>query len=801
MLIATHIYSTAPTKGGPTMIRKTLKFCVSLSTLALMSGQAFAQAAAEEDSGGIADIIVTAQKKSENLQDVPISVAAVTSEALADLHASSLQALQGTVTNIEIGNFSNTPNTAVFTIRGIGIIEPDPYAGNTVSIVNDGVPQYFSMGALLDLYDVNRIEILRGPQGTLFGANTTGGVVNVVNNAPTDKFEGRVDASYGNYNHFNGGIVLNTPLGENLAARFSVSHDQRKGWVTNVFDGSDLGKRNVTIIRGAIKYDSGNVDLTLSGEYDRARNGAPVVVAGDFPGEAEFVPAGFRGMYTSPCLPAGQRCHAPAKYFSANDQGYFQNNGGTGDATPDRSDMDTYRGTLTMNIKDTGIGDITSVTGYKKFKLVEFTDQDGTPVFLIDTRRQTRGWQFSQELRSSANIGDKVNIIYGGYYQKTQYDHFQHLLIDFAGGATYNALANTVTKGLTGLFQRNLQDQENSSISAFAQSYINLNDRLRLQAGIRYTHERTSMLASTATTLAGGGVSTYDGTSPAGVANISLGTVAPARGTKSWNNVGWKIGLDYKASDDILLYAYWARGFKSGGFTGRIGIAQDLGPYNPEHVDTFEMGIKADLLDKRLRFNLATFYTNYRDMQLAQIYFTGTGANLVQGNTIINAATSHIKGFELDLTAAPARGLTLKASLAYLDATYAKFPFLLPSGATLDLKGQRLQNAPEWSASAGFNYEFDLGPAVKGRLAANYSFTSEKLLTSIIDVARARVQPQHLVNANVDIMPMENLTVGVYATNLFDNRYINSVFDAPGTLGLVNYAPPRQWGVSLGYKF
>jgi iron complex outermembrane recepter protein len=797
------------------MKRHMVYLACGISALALTVAPALAQTA-EDSSGGIEEIVVTAQKKAENSQDVPISIAAVTGATVEDLHAASLQGLQGTVTNVEIGTFSNTPNTAVFTIRGIGIIEPDPYAGNTVSIVTDGVPQYFSMGALLDLYDVDRIEILRGPQGTLFGANTTGGVVNVVNKQPEiGKLGGRIDLSYGNYRHFNAGAVINAPLGENVAARFSVSHDQRKGWVTNVFDGSDMGKRNVTIFRGAIKYDAGNFDMTLSGEYDRARNGSPVVVAGDIPGEAEFVPAGFRGMYASPCLPAGQPCRAPDQYFSANDQGYFQNTGTAGDATPDRSDMDTYRGTLTMNLKNTGIGDITSVTGYKKFKLFEFTDQDGTPVFLIDTRRQTRGRQFTQELRSNANIGDKVNVIFGGYYQNTHYDHFQHLLIDFAGGATYNQAANTVTKGLIGLFQRNLQDQDNNSISVFAQTYVDLTDKLRLQAGIRYTHEKTSMLASTETLMRAatlacstpedqGGDPTQCPGSPIdfdATGGISVGLVAPPRGTKSWSNVGWKIGLDYKASDDVLLYAYWARGFKSGGFTGRIGIAQDLGPYNPEHVDTFEAGIKADLLDRHLRVNLATFYTNYRDMQLAQIYFIGSGANLTQGNTIINAAASHIKGFELDVTAAPVSGLTLRGSLAYLDAKYSKFPFLLPSGATLNLKGQRLQNAPEWTATAGFDYEAELSGGMKARLALNYTYTAEKLLTSIIDVPRSRIQPQHLVNANIDIKPIEKLTIGFYATNLFDNRYINSVFDAPGTLGLVNYAPPRQLGVSVGYSF
>ncbi len=761
-----------------------------LSLLALVPSPASAQAPAAEESG-IADIIVTAQKRSESLQVVPISVAAITGDAITDRAAVTLQGLQGVVPNVEIGNFSNTPNTAVFTIRGIGVIEPDPYAGNTVGIVSDGVPQYFSMGALLDLYDVDRIEVLRGPQGTLFGANTTGGVVNVVNTQPElGVFKGKASLGYGNYNHFNGGVALNAPLGEFVAARLTVSHDQRKGWVTNVVDGSDMGKRNVTIFRGAVKFaPSTDFDLTLTGEYDRARNGAPVVVAGDLPGEAEFVPAGFRGMYVSPCLPAGSPCRAPDKYFSAND------GGGLG-LVKDQSDMDTYRGVATMNIRETAVGDITSITAYKNFKLFEFTDQDGTPVFLIDTRRQTKGWQFSQEVRSDIAVNDSIDLLVGGFYMKTHYDHFQHLRIEFGGGVTYNSVLNTVTKGFPGLFQRNLQDQDNHSVSGFAQTDIKLSDKLKFQAGLRYSYEKTEMLASTETSFAPGGVSTFDGTSPAGVPNTVIGTVAPPLGRKSWNNVGWKLGLDYKPADDMLLYGYWARGFKSGGFTGRIGVPSDLGPYDPEKVDTFEVGYKADYLDNRLRTNFAAFYTNYRNIQLAQIYFIGT----VQGNTILNAASSRIKGFEAEVIAVPVNGLTLTASIAHLSAKYKKFLFLEPSGAATDLSGQRLQNAPKWSGALGFNYEFPIG-GMEGRLGANYTFASEKLLTSIKDVPRSRIQAQHLVNANVDVKVTDAITVGIWGTNIFDNRYINSVFDAPGTLGLVNYAPPRQFGVSSKFVF
>ncbi|MFD2137525.1 TonB-dependent receptor [Novosphingobium resinovorum] len=160
---------------------------------------------------GLQEIVVTAQKRSENIQSVPIAVTAVTGEAIENLKAVDLKGLQGTIPNLQINNFTNTPNSAVFTIRGIGVVEPDPFAGNTVSIVQDGVPQYFSMGALLDLFDVDRIEVLRGPQGTLFGANTTGGVVNVMTRQPTGTFGVRGEVTYGNWGRMDIKAAVDAP--------------------------------------------------------------------------------------------------------------------------------------------------------------------------------------------------------------------------------------------------------------------------------------------------------------------------------------------------------------------------------------------------------------------------------------------------------------------------------------------------------------------------------------------------------------------------------------------------------------
>ena len=349
----------------------TLAAVLTMPALAHAQDQAADQAAPQ---GGLNEIVVTAQKQSESIQSVPISITAVGGDQLSDMQVTSLQALQGSVPNVQIDNFANTPASAVFTIRGIGVIEPDPYAGNTVSIVVDGVPQFFSMGALIDTYDLERVEILRGPQGTLFGANTTGGVVNVVSGQPTGEFGGYVKAAYGNWDRFDLSGSIEMPLVEDLASvKLSGLHTERDGWVTNVWNGEDMGSRNVDAVRGQLLVTpTPDLSITLQGEYVAGRNGAPVVVNGGLPGEANYVETGtfWNGaelpQYESPCSVRGQPCEAPDKYFAGNNQ------------VPDQSDMDTYFGVATIEWAATPLGDLTSITGYKEFTLFEYTDQDGT---------------------------------------------------------------------------------------------------------------------------------------------------------------------------------------------------------------------------------------------------------------------------------------------------------------------------------------------------------------------------------------------------------------------------------------
>ena len=753
------------------------------SALTLTSGAVHAQTE-PQDGSGIADIVVTAQKRAENMQSVPISVSAVGGEQLANMQVTTLQALQGSVPNVQIDNFANTPASAVFTIRGIGVIEPDPYAGNTVSIVMDGVPQFFSMGALLDMYDVERVEILRGPQGTLFGANTTGGVVNVVTRQPSMEFGGQIKAMYGNWDRFDISGSVNIPLvADTLALKLAGIHTQRKGWVTNVFDGSDMGSKNIDAIRGQLLFTPApNVKMTLQGEYVAARNGAPIVVNGAVPGEANYVAPGVSHngsvlpMYQSPCLPAGSRCKAPAKYYSGNNE------------VPDQSDMDTYFGVLTTEVDDTALGDLTSITGYKKFTLFEYTDQDGSPKTNNATRRRTEGWQFSQELRSAFSLNDAITGVAGLFYLKTHYDHYQMYHLDFAA---------------PGLAQYNMQDQGTESLSAFLQTYFQVTDRLKLQGGIRFTHDKIRARSTLDYAMNLPPLTSPDFAVAPGIGDLnSVPHQIDTGGRKSWDNVGWKLGADYEIGPNQMIYASWARGFKSGGFTGRIGVVQDGDtPFGPEKVDTFEVGVKADLLDRRLRINLAAFYTNYRDMQVAQIYFDS--ATNVQGNRILNAAKAEIKGFELEVQAVPVDGLTLRGSLGYLDTKYKEFLYFDPVTATIfDLKGAALQNAPKWAATAGINYAIDLSGGSKIVADVSYQYTSKKYYTAILNTPRSEIQPTHYVDALLTWRaPGDRFQIGLWGKNLLDKRYISTSYDSPGYAAIVGYAPPRQYGASVTYNF
>jgi iron complex outermembrane receptor protein len=710
-------------------------------------------------------IIVTAEKRVENEQNVPISIATVTAKEIEDAHTVNLESLTGAIPNVQIGNFSNNPQSAVFSIRGMSVSDPDPYAVQTVTVVQDGVPLVFNMISLPSLFDIDRIEVLKGPQGTLFGANTIGGVVNIVTAQPTGQYDGKAEVTAGNYNRVDGSVALNFPIADDLAGKVTFMHHGEYGYVTNIVDGHPMGNQDDSDVRAYLKWTpSDTFNATLIQEYDQIRDGSPIVVAGDTPGDVQYVPAGtvFPGsvlpMYQSPCYPpANSICRAPSTYYSASE------------GVPDLEDADLYATTLTMNWKSP-IGEIVSITGYRRFTDNNYTDQDGTPKFQDATNRITSGYQISEELRDSFSPTDKLQLLVGTFEIYDHYHHEQNYLIQFAE---------------PGFSQIILQNESTRSESLFVQSYYDITDQLRFQAGLRGTSETTEMTANTLNYL-----------NPDGIASFTGGVPIPgsfvANGERTWNNVGGKTGFDYKWNPNVMNYLYYARGFKSGGYTGRLALPTDIGPYDPEYVDTIELGLKADWLEHTLRTNLAVFYNKYHNLQLAEIYF---------GNSIVNAAQAKTQGVELDITALPIEHLQLNVSGGYLDATYTNFPYRATATTTIDLNGQTLQDAPEFSGNAGFLYTIPTG-AGKTALGVQDRYVGRNYQNSILATARSQIQAMNYVDGTLDYTSGDGRWgLGIWARNMFNKHYIASVFDAPGTLGLVNYAPPLEWGGTFRYKW
>ncbi|MEO0032307.1 MAG: hypothetical protein RIS94_2065 [Pseudomonadota bacterium] len=732
------------------LLASTTIFATGLTTSAALAQDATQPA----NGGGVEEIVVTAQKRAENMQKVPIAVTSVSGAALERAQVKDIQGLANSIPNVQINSFSNSPDSAVFTIRGVGVNDADPYVGTTVSVVVDGVPVGVNTGALLSLFDIERVEILRGPQGTLFGANTTGGVVNVVTKQPTGVFGGEAQVVYGNYNRLDLNAAMNFPIAEGLAGKISVLHTGSDGFFRSYTDGHRLGKRDMTALRGYLKYNSGGYDATLIGEYDRTRNG----------GQTGVLIAGPNDLFYQP---------------GETGSGFNFKRGMSSDQ-PDYNNRNSYSATLTQNL-DTGVGKLVSITSYRKYDNDLYSDDDAVTAVLLQTHRVSNQHQFSQELRLHTDLTDRIKMVLGGFYFDQEYDLQQQTKLDGF---------------LKGLGQPQSQHQKNWSISGFAQFYGQITDTLRVQAGIRFSHEKTSAVSTTANsfTTVEGGYSQYGDP-------IIPDSLIVATGAKAWDNVGYKVGLDWQATPSVLLYGYYARGFKSGGFTGRIAVAQDVGPFNPEHLDTFEAGVKADLLDRHLRLNLAAFYNDYKDMQVTQnlTYLDGKNSAAIR-----NAGGAKTKGFELEATVVPVEGITLNGAVAYLDAYYTKYDtFVLDANGdtvAVSYAGNRLMNAPKWNASAGFTVKQPLG---SGNVTATgqYTYTSSKF-TAFTDRPTELVAPVNLVNATLSWAPEgEAWSVGVWGRNLFNEKYYGQKLTLVGIGTLASLGNPREYGLDFKVRW
>ncbi|MFV0278949.1 MAG: TonB-dependent receptor [Parahaliea sp.] len=727
-------------------------FAQSLPTLSTL---AVAVIAASQAAAQLEEVVVTAQKVQQSMQEVPIAVTALTGASLAQQNITNIEGMSNSLPNVQINHFSNSPDSAVFTIRGVGVNDADPYVGTTVSVVVDGVVVGVNTNALQSLFDIERVEILRGPQGTLFGANTTGGVVNVITKQPTGELGGEVQVNVGNFDRLELNGAVNFPITEQLAGKISLLHTEQDGYFKNYLNGDDLGSVDTTSLRGYLKYEKDDYNATLIAEYGRFRNGSQTNRNISSPSMVLYLP--------------GQTSDEPI-YRRGQNAGF-----------PDQNDKDVYALTLTQNWS-TNSGDWVSITSYREYDQDLYSDDDATTEQLLQTNRTTDHWQFTQEIRDSFELGERLRMTAGAFYLQQEYELNQETMLDGFGRGT-------------GQPQR--QEQENWSASVFAQAYYSLSDALTLQAGVRYAYEETEALSLTSIsfTATPGSLSSFDDP-------VIPSTVVIAEGEESWGEVGYKLGLDYQLNDDVMVYGYYARGFKSGGFTGRIVVAQDIGPFDPEFLDTFEIGVKADLFERRVRANLAVFYNEYQDMQVTQnvTYPNGNNSASVQ-----NAGEASSSGAELEITAYATDNLVFNLAAAYLDAQYDEYDTtaLDPvSGVleTISFAGNPLMNAPRWSGNVSANYTLPIAGG-EADFFAQVTHSSEKV-SNYTAYPEEVVGEITLVNAKISWQPDSGKWgVGIYGRNLTDKEYfLQKQWYAP-TFGIAALGTPREYGIDFNYNW
>lgn len=780
-------------------LKSTLRFTLGMALASAIAAPAFAQTAPADEEGGIRDIVVTAQRREENIQSVPIAVSALDEQALAQASIKDVRDLAGRVPSLVVDSIGAGPRGAGIAIRGISFEDIEKSFDPAVGVVVDGVVIGTNTGQLLDVFDLESIEVLRGPQGTLFGRNTIGGVISIRRSKPTGEFGVKASVGIAEFNTKRGRLVINTPkIGDFLSLKGFVSYDDTGGYYRNVTRGTT--EPDYEVLSGgvtALFEPSDNIKATITYEHTRERGEVVVsnLSASDNgasrPGDLIClqVPVPGVGLVRAFGIPDAE-CDREA----LGAEGLYTAFGNV--FSPVSNNTDSVTGEIVIGL---GAFKLTSVTGYQTNSESVRQDFDAASINFFDTLRVQKYRQFSQELRVAGDISDGVNILVGGYYFDSHYELDQTSNLGF--------IPATLTQNSIG---------DSTSYAAFSDVQFKLSDKFKIGVGGRYTHDEKSIfnnygqvapLVRLSLPAWNGECVQVTGLLAPGVP--SYGAATNCTGSKGFSRFTWRAHADYEIGDRKLIYASFSKGYRSGGFNGRAASPTSLGPYDPEIVEAYEIGLKADWLNRTLRTNFALFHTNYGNKQEEVVQPSPPGSANPQETVVRNAATARINGFEAEVIIAPTDGLTFTSTLSILDAKYKKF---LRGG--VDFSTLQLRRAPDVSWSVGMDYSRQVGSGTIG-LSANFRFI-DKYATSInadpIALAagvvtndrRSISDTRETLDATLSYtLPMGNSEVklSVYGRNLLDDRGISSVLPVAGLFTFAGARPPRQFGGEIGFKF
>lgn len=761
----------------------------------------------------VGDIIVTAQFRAQNLQDTPIAITAVNAEMLEARSQTDISKVadQAPSVTMKQAGAAFGPSMTV-SIRGVGQLDFNPALEPGVGMYIDDVYYATLTGSMFDLLDLDRVEVLRGPQGTLAGKNSIGGAIKLFSKKPQGDGSGYISATYGSRNRLDFRGSADFTIAKDLFARVSGVYKDQDGYVDRLDYGclfptsgipatrpaghckvSELGGVGYRALRGMLRYAPyEGLDITVIGDYTKdsrtvaggvllnGNNQNPNVAVNGIPLDNRFI-CGRYCTYADFQNPAATWLGPIAPGFplaatGGNDRSEYEGWGVSG-----QIDLD-----LTENLS------IQSITAYREYDTAWNNDDQQAPLSAAFGESDLSHWFVSQELRLNGKIGDSINFTLGGYYsdQRTTYFTLQDIRyapfpLQFIGNDPVNA------------------DTKAGFINVSWQA----TDALSINGGLRYSKESKDY---TFVRLA------YDGVNP----NPFLGSLNGVVGRYSGDKWDYRLAVDYRISPELLVYGSTSTGFKGGGIGPRPFVPDQVQPFDQETLTAYEVGIKSDLFDRKVRLNLAAFYNKYKDIQLTLLSCPQFGGPGLPCALPQNAGDADVKGIELETTIRPADGLSIDGSASYLDFEYkcvnpavaglAAGPCSSDPAIIATAVNPRSPFTPKWKWSAGIQYEAQLGSGA-GTLTPRFDAAYQSAIFTNAAPSPAGIQELAVIKgytvANARLTwrnEKEDLEISGEVTNLFDKYYFNTTFDLTGAgAGITSGYPgrPREWAVSVKKKF
>lgn len=777
--------------------------------------------AAQDEADSSNDIIVTARRRQESAQDIPLAVSVLDAKQLDETGAFNVNRLQQLAPTLQF--YSSNPRNTAVNIRGLGVpfgLTSDGFEQGVGIYVDD---VYYSRvaSATFDFLDVAQIEVLRGPQGTLYGKNTTAGAINIQTNQPTFDFEGRAELSVGNYNYQQARLAVSGPLSEKVAARVAFSGTSRNGTIFNVTTGQDIQSLDNVGVRAQLLWEPNNdLKIKLTGDYNKQDANCCGSV---------FVRTGA----TQRPLNRQFAALAAAQNYAPPSTNPFDR---LTDLDAQLNAQNVIAGAALNITWDVGPGTFTSVTAWRTWDWIPRNDRDFTGLSIVSaSNNPSQQDQYTQEFRY-AYSGEDIDFVLGAFAFNQRIDTQgleQHGINSSRWTiAPNNALSNDPSV-LNGLTARNTQFLKSTSAALFGQLSWKVTDSFIIQPGVRLNYDKKSgfyqrrVFTGTGVELTG---RETDARSRAQLAVFSPQESAPS--DTDWN-LTYDLTASYELAPDVLGYATYARSFKTIGIN-QNGLPTDAngvpiaaaGTIRPEKVDHFEVGLKSQFWDRKATLNLAAYRTDIRDYQAT----VNNGQFGVLRGFLANAGKVRSQGIEADFNIRPSERFTAYASGAYTDAKYVRFvdapcPPELSGGTTVgagqtpsapgtpgglspancDISGQRLPGVSKWSFSFGaegnvpatfLGQEGEVYLGYDGSYRSNFSSNPSPSAYTFVD-------GYSLSNFRLGFRTQGGLNIFGWVRNAFDEDYFEQLFVGPGNTGLIAGLPgdPRTWGGTVAITF